>query len=65
MGEGFLVTRAKGAAEKCKVFWLPPGGGEECSTNFIRGGSAPGSAPLPLYVPFLTVKARGGGYSHI
>ena len=27
MGERFLVTRARGAAGKGKVFWLAPGGG--------------------------------------
>ena len=57
MGDRFLVTPARGTAGKGKVFWLAPregGGGEDYSANFIRGGSAPGSAPLPFYIPFLT-----------
>ena len=56
MGDRFLVTRARGTAGKGKVSWPPPVGGEGCSTNFIRGGSAPGSAPLPFYIPFWTEK---------
>ena len=58
MGDSFLVTRARGTAGKGKVFWLAPrgGGGEKYSANFKRGGSAPGSAPLPFYIPFWTEK---------
>ena len=56
MGDRFLVTPARGTAGKGKVFWLAPrdGGGEDYSANFIRGGSAPGSAPQgPPPYPFI------------
>ena len=32
------------------------GGGGGYSTNFLRGGSAPRSKPLPFYIPFITKK---------
>ena len=50
MGDRFLVTRATGTAGKGKVFWLASGEGvgEGYSANFIRRGSAPGSAPYPF-----------------
>ena len=43
MGERFLVTRARGAAGKGKVFWLAPGGGE-----VYTGRSRPRVRPLTL-----------------
>ena len=33
---------------------LAPGGGGGTQQIFIRGGSAPRSDPLPVYVPFFT-----------
>ena len=57
MGDRSLVTRARGAAGK-DLLAGSRGGGERkgYSADFKRGGSAPGSAPLPFHTLFLTVK---------
>ena len=49
LGPEVLLERVRSSG------WLP-GGGEKYSANFKRGGSAPGSAPLPFYIPFWTEK---------
>ena len=51
MGDRSLVTRARGAAGKGLL-----AGPRGYSADFKRGGSAPGSAPLPFHTLFLTVK---------
>ena len=57
VGERFLVTRARVAAGCWKGYGpLATRAGRSAQQSFIWRGSAPGSAPLPFYIPFLTVK---------
>ena len=48
MGDRFLVTRARGAAEKCKVSWPPPVGGGGVLNKFYTGSLRPRVRPLTL-----------------
>ena len=57
MGDRFLVTRARGAAEKCKVSWPPPGGGGGRGAQQILYGEAPPPGPPPYpFIPLWTEK---------
>ena len=45
MRDRFLVTRARGAAEKCKVSWPLPGGGGRGAQQILYGEAPPQDPP--------------------
>ena len=64
MGDRFLVTRARGAAGKCKVSWPPPGGGGGGVLNkFYTGRLRPRVRPLTLLYTILDRK--GTSFVHL